>query len=138
MEKKKLQDYIHFYIGQPCVNSAFSPTHSLYDEGYTLQGYIQGKPKCYFIGNEEWTTWTDNVKLLLSPLFSMNGGICAQWYKLRKEAMEQFRFPGGNGSHAGAIAGAEAVYLLKHGIDLFGLIESGLAIDKTKGKEVKV
>lgn len=149
--EKKLQDYIHFYIGQPCVNSWFAETHDMYDNGWILAGVDKISTKPYKLENSDDFSWSQEVKPLLRPLSAVTD----------EEAQEAAEILGG-ASHISKegqirqfkelieriynmqtnIPGMRwirlTVFLLSRGFDLFDLIESGLALDKIKRKEGKV
>lgn len=65
----------------------------------------------------------DHIKPILRPLSDMTEDEKEKWDNMR---LEDFEYS------TELLAANETLYLLKQGFDLFGLIESGLAIDKTK------
>jgi len=162
--EKKLIDYIHFYIGQPCVNSWFAETHDMYDNGWILAGVDKMSAKPYKLDNSDDFTWSKEVLVILRPLSDMTEEeaialYCSEpWHHVSKSYIKQavikenvkghqpniieIDHAGPSGS-SGYCMGTDLLYLnklsarqfaflLSRGFDLFGLIESGLALDKTK------
>lgn len=132
--EKKLQDYIHFYIGQPCVNSWFGENHEIYDKGWILSGVdYDNTLRPYRLTNSDDFTWTGEVKPLLLPLTSLSEEEIEKFAEQEREDIDSLT----------VYETVEALTrtmnnLRKAGYDCDGLIAAGLAIDKTKGKEGKV
>lgn len=141
--EKKLQDYIHFYLGQPCVNSWFPPTHDMYDNGWVFRSMDIDSKKPYRLDSGESYTWTADIKPRLRPLSDMKNADALKMYEqlFDEEAYrgrsEEFKinFVVLQVDLRGGPMKPEAVaWLLREGFDLFGLISAGLAIDRTKAQ----
>lgn len=126
---KDIKDYIHLYLGCECIDengergwfSGFDVCERDYSITMISMRY-QGRDDDFavFNDNEE----CDRIKLLLRPLSDIT-----EEEKKEIEAMEQ------NNTSYPTMAYALAphfVYLLSRGFDIFGLIDAGLALDKTK------
>lgn len=123
--EKKVQNYIHFYIGQPCVNSWFEKTHSMYDPGWRLIGIDANAARPYKLESEDDFTWSQEVMPLLRPLSDMT--------EEERKGIEQFVIYHRDDEENFAYSmGRMTAWLLSHGFDLFGLIAAGVALDKTK------
>lgn len=112
------QDYLHLYIGQECK--------TIYGDIGTLVWYnfletsvavnvgLMGYDYLFLDGSQ--------ITLILRPLSDMTEDEEAKWIEIMVLRRRK------------SIQGTEAertAYLLSSGFDLFNLIESGLAIDKT-------
>jgi hypothetical protein len=131
--QRKLQDYIHFYIGQPCVNSRFGDKHDMYDNGWILAGVDKMSAKPYKLENSDDFTWSKEVLVILRPLSDMTDEEMLEYSKIGHKWE--------SGSPASNITtdwAYRVCWLVQKGFDVFNLIKSGIAIDKTKGKEGKV
>jgi len=129
---KEIKDYIHYYLGQPCLIGDSKGVD------YIRMVNETGLSVCTGTNKNGIPVWykSNTCKPLLRPLSSMTEDekdtINNEWgnpmgehltdalveknehyVKLLFESFELFH------------------YLLKQGFDLFGLLESGLAIDKT-------
>lgn len=128
---KKIQDYLHLYLGADGIASGDLPAKLV---GIT-QGY--GHDTFYPIvkreGMRQYTDTPNGFKPLLRPLSSMTEEEMDQVVELgglyrRGDTVEQF-------TATWKAFGADVfVWLLSHHFDLFGLIDAGLAIDKTSIK----
>lgn len=113
--KKDIKDYLHLYLGCEII------THS-----------VDGKQVAKQILN---TSWLDEiqrgynpVKPILRPLSNMT----EEEGKEAESAWNEFMGFGETISRGMNCAHANRIkYLLSKGFDLFGLIEAGLALDKT-------
>lgn len=177
-----IKDYIHYYLGQPCVNSWFPEEHKEYNKGWRLMGirHIESG-KSYRLETEDEETWTDSVKPVLRRIKSLTTQELLQIARLAFFD-QPMNYPdnhyrivteAGGSAHAVRIdndwfekelrighrtgnlwlswktAQTERIqnqpqifhYLLSLGIDLFGLLDAGLAVDaetlKTEGNEQK-
>lgn len=121
--EKKIEAYIHLYLGCGATEgndalvgklSGIHLNHCYIDYDYKIQSVS-----------------IDNLKLVLRPLSDMTEEELKHFgvsETLTKEELQQHFFD------CPFFTPDEYVYLLKHGFDLFGLIEDGLAVDKTKMK----
>lgn len=146
---KKIEDYLHLYIG--CEFLADGNRDTLAGVHYHANGIFA------LLGRETESTtpegwWVDNCdfKLLLRPLSSMTEEEkvrLALWEFPNIKEAEISKNDSDNASicfrsetgmkcylNFHHISPESTRKLLKAGLDLFGLIESGLAIDKTKSK----
>lgn len=128
--KKNIKDYLHLYLGCECEALVkYSETSQKWVKGY-LAGIVKGKPQAQLydaFGNAwELLHETEEIKPILRPLPDLtNDEAKVLGYN---RAIDWWRDHGHFGTHSAK----NFAYLLKQGFDLFGLIESGLAIDKTK------
>lgn len=114
---KNITDYLHFYLG---CNIQF--------KGQEKKGKINIENLWQLVSVHQMTykkiatieamgcvksLAPEDIKPILRPLSSLEGKE-KEWYGNRRE-----------------FDGLEFLYLLKQGFDIFGLIEQGLAIDKT-------
>lgn len=122
----RLEEYIHFYLGCECYNTTFNAR-------FVLKGLRYWNSQMWCTGyNNEDLKWlpVKTTKLLLRPMLSMTDEEKQEWYALMKE--------GTDGVHQVLIKvqTAESLkYLLDNCFDVFGLIEEGIAIDKTHSFE---
>lgn len=123
---KKLEDYIHFYLGCECHNWKFNAK-------FTLKGLRYWNSEMWCTGyNNEDLKWlpVKSTKLLLRPMLSMTPDERHEWHSLMKQ--------GTDGVHQVIIRveTAESLkYLLDNCFDVFGLIHEGVALDKTRHLE---
>jgi hypothetical protein len=113
--EKKIQDYLHLYIGQYAIHYAEFGEQRIYISGFNVQtGMISN------IAGEE-TLKISEVKLILRPLSSMTE-------EERRELVMQSVLPC---EDRDVLEDAlRTKYLLSKSFDLFGLIESNLAVEK--------
>lgn len=141
----KLQDYIHYYIGCRCINTWFQEGHKEYNKGWVLSGYCQlyangGKP--FLLESENEVTWTDSINLILRRLEDITEDEFVNAIKIYdpEEDFEYARshYPSfkergmaGMSVQEGQFSDTMHVvhYLISIGVDMFGLIDAGLAID---------
>ncbi len=124
--KKNIKDYIHFYLGQPIKTSRYgignldsvSKTCMHVEFEKTIQGFLFG----------------DDAKLLLRPISDMTNKEMDD-VKKYSDHIEKYIETG----VFIRIDGELHRILCKWGFDIFNLIESGLALDRTKieGKKTK-
>lgn len=137
---KKIEDYLYFYIGQYAMVEI--------REDSSVPWYEEG-PKVKLSGQMcDWIHEYVYIKPILIPISKItkkeliechdNVFGTQKVYYHKDEFMRQAVF--GDDSHYGSFSAAINVieclnWALRKGFDLFGLIEAGLAIDKTKQKE---
>lgn len=113
----ELKDYLHFYIGTEieCTDKDCSSDMQYYGMKRTISALLLDK---YL--NGKW-------KPVLRPLTDMSNDESIELgYSRPKDWLIDHK-------DFGELHSAKTfVYLLKQGFDLFGLIDAGLAIDKTK------
>lgn len=118
-----IKDYLHLYLGCPIAIPSVADIEDW--DGYTLHE-INTDGMCAVLHNEFGITFheVEDIKPLLRPLSDMSveekleikvpiAEICLEF--MSKEW-----------------APKQVVFLLSKGFDLFGLIDAGLALDKTK------
>lgn len=112
--EKKIEDYLHLHIGCEVLCSWDNKIRKLTFK--SAESYIYTK--------------VGHVQLLLRPLSDIKEEECNKldWYYKWSTSGEKIKHKVEN------FRPEEFIELLKMGFDLFGLIESGLAIDKTKLK----
>lgn len=116
---KDIKDYLHLYLNQvdviiDSVTDAFKPHF-----GHAPGHKTQLGPMLWVMVFEGHVT----VKPILRPLSSMTEAENKRW-----KAKMHKQYSGGAG-HTGYLENPESFrYLLSIGIDLFGLIDSGLAV----------
>lgn len=118
--EKKLSDYLHLYLGCEAKSSEGTMTYKL--------SSIDVKGRCMFYdghGNDMWLG--NDFKLILRPLSDMTE-------EEREIAVGEIK-RSGSGSVLQSQSWESMRYLLSKHFDLFGLIDAGIAIDKTKHKE---
>lgn len=118
--EKNIKDFIHFYLGCECVHAFVPEDHPQYDNGWKLVSIQSQSEKPYELDNDTDYTWTDSVKPKLRKLESIN--------REESEMMERFRSELKRNDLTASFRLTH--YLLSKGFDLFGLIESRLAIEK--------
>jgi hypothetical protein len=114
--EKRLQDYAQYYIGCRCFNTWFPESDENYNNNWKLVGFRSDSEKPYGLENDEDYTWSDSIKLILRKLEditeeekkNLHIGRCFDFQCYRADQFNE---------------------LLAKGFDLFGLINSGLAID---------
>jgi len=146
--EKKIQDYLAYYIGQEVVepDGCILNLEAVFSHGTAL---ATGKNQRGGFRSHHGVL--NDVKLRLRPLSDMTREEIIQFFKIggivykephraeiqddRFIQMEGYDSIGDYSScyHEGISFRPEQFqYLLKQGFDLFGLIEAGLAVDKTK------
>jgi len=148
----QLKDVIYYYIGVKCYNTWFPPDHEAYNAEWMLQGYRATNIKPYLLENETDTTWTDSIKPILRRTEDITDEEIKEfigWDKLNKlyiDVKYEKVFNGIEVSYS-IDAGDQGIYpmnqfqtldvftpnefrcLISKSFDLFGLIDSGQAID---------
>jgi len=118
--KKELKDYLHLYLGCECRIAD-------YDTRYWVRMVNEtGLSVCTYVNSKGILIWwkTKDCKIILRPLESMTEDdsyeleMLGHQLVLSKVSTNEF--------HA-----ARTIWFLKNHFDIFGLIEAGLAIDKT-------
>lgn len=122
---KDIKEYLPFYVGQECTcdEARFKITGVQFTEAGTgvFDGtFNDGIPQGWWVENCDF-------KLLLRPLSDM-----AQDERMEESSI--FHCEANKNLHYDEKRALIVHYLLKQGFDLFGLIDAGLAIDKTKLK----
>lgn len=138
----KLQDYAQYYIGCRCLDTWFPEGHEHYNNNWILTGYVQDMEKSYCLENKLNNTWTDLIKLILRKINDITEDEFVHAIKLfdPEESVDEiiknyrpFTILGMEGMviERGQFQDAMQVvhYLISIGIDMFGLIDAGLAID---------
>lgn len=120
--EKKLSDYLHLYLGCAVKHQSFVNPFQL--KSISSNGILRVGG---FDDDVSYNTVVENIKLCLRPLSDMTED---EWKDFRLPDTYQEVFKSGK-----VFKPSEFLQLLKHGFDLFGLIDSGLAIDKTKLKQ---
>jgi hypothetical protein len=153
----ELSQVIHYYIGQPCVNTWFPEGNENWNAGWILKGFHSEYPKPYCLETDIETTWTDSVKPLLRKIEDMKEDdlrfVCdvspdAEILKVQKTD-KYFRVdfrvkhpdPERNNEDGWSYLGTgfsytpkeltirNFQYLLSHGFDLFNLISDNQALN---------
>lgn len=121
---KEIKDYLHLYLGCECKRMGEATTSKLTGVSYDDTQRIWW---AYFEGEESGHSQFPDVFPILRPLTDMNDEE-KDWFGWDTETLyHTFN----NLNHKIYYFHCdEFLYLLKQGFDLFGLIESGLAIDK--------
>lgn len=115
-KEKNIKDYLHLYLGCECLLHLELGTMSEKLTGVTENE--DGETICYFLNSNKSFRKSDTVKLLLRPLSDMTEEEKKEYGKGKSFINVQYLSP------------ADFMYLLLRHFDVFGLIESGLAIDK--------
>jgi len=138
---KKLQDYIHCYIGCKCANTWFPEGHENYLNGWRLTGYLSTSIKPFELENDEDNTYTDSIKPILRKLDSMS---LDEWAEVKEQLSadlvmnaESVRYKDKpywvlvleNRVNTNTLRLNDGLVLIRLGYDVFNLIESDLAID---------
>lgn len=147
----EIKDYLHLYLGcEVAVIDKMAAEYNCEEIIYTdkLKGVTESEVKpgemIAIIGDVFQEEYIDRIKPILRPLSDMSDDEC--WYsqnafghfvKGTSEPYIQNRLHCIKDSYTDFrnILPHQFAWLLKQGFDLFGLIESGLAIDKTKIKD---
>lgn len=137
--ENKITDYLHLYIGCEILMNGGNT--------YKLAGVEKAKGFWVYYDNSERTHWmpTLDLKLILRPLSDMTEEEVNEcWNRLdwsenittpanRRRLLNDEFLDSDEGREAGWFSFCKILpYLLSKSFDLFGLIESGLAIDKTQ------
>lgn len=117
---KKLSDYLHLYLGCEAIET-------LHDHKCIIHE-VRKDGKCYVLGDALFSDLLDvnYIKPILRPLSDMTE-------EERREMMrEKHQYDTGNPrSHELTNHARRILWAISKHFDLFGLIESGLAIDST-------
>ena len=125
MEKKTFKDW-HLYFGQP-VKVYFEDDYGKFTiERKGTLSWSQEHDDCYYVlyetdQNDDFEGCDFDWKLILRPLSDMT-----------EEEKNEYLLIGTDSSTRFEHNARRTQYLLSKGFDLFGLIDAGLAIDKTK------
>jgi hypothetical protein len=125
MENKNIKDYLHLYIGCQCqMMGQEDETQTFKLTGVSFDD-TQNVWWAYFAATEEMYAVIEDVFPILRPLADITEDEA-------KEGRKMFSNMADSDYSQGEIWAAQTRHWLSKGFDLFGLIESGLAIDKTK------
>lgn len=127
MKNKYIKDYLHFYIG--CEVVSVYPTNPQSPQILNGKFYDQIMNCKYehFVYHSKW------IKPLLRPLSSINDEeIDEVWYGEETQNVLVMEYKRNSNTRKVALCSERTRYLLSKGFDLFGLIDSSLALDKTK------
>lgn len=148
---KDIKDYLHYYLG--CQVRIFPLESDEYID--TIEGIVVGESVNFKKTGDYYFDDVNEFKiaLLLRPLSDMKEDDVREWgdvnleitpYGVELDSIDEFGeftsiYPDGSilsrskddGDIRPINGGGLFILLLKRGFDLFGLIESGLAIDKT-------
>lgn len=118
----QLKDVIHYYIGCDCVNSWFPLDHEQYNKGWTLTAIDTTSHNPYKLETHYEDTWTDSVKPILRHYKSLS------WDEIKyvEALMNKLQY---GPNIVWEKTPQYFVWLINNHIDLFGLIESGEALD---------
>lgn len=118
-EKKDIKDYLHLYLGCS-VAIGYK-----YPDGMRIDVIAGVSKNGIYTSNEDFCS-SDQFKLLLRPLSDMTEEECIVlgWSSSYQCAIIKHKPEN--------LQPNEILFLLKNAFDLFELIQSGLAIDKTK------
>lgn len=124
--KKDIRDYLHLYTGEGCEIELKEESDIPYEDGlYKIDGFLI-----------DWTQELKSIKPILRPLSDMTEEeelcLCnlAETFDCKSMVKTLSENDGVYKISANKMIPI-MIYLLKQGFDLFGLIEAGLAIDKT-------
>jgi len=126
--KTELKDVIHFYLG--CMVELNNSGSKVYNRKLIAVGGVDDEPYCKLrLGNADEKQFVhavffkeNRVKPILRPLSDMiyeEESYMKNNFCYKANGITEYYTPDG------------FMFLLKHGFDLFGLIESGQAIDAT-------
>lgn len=125
MSDKKIEDYLHLYLGcKVVVEDRVVAKFLQYDfnEKVCSVDFDNGRDYSYYT--------TNHIKPILRPLSSItHDEDAAAWNIWNEDFVRAMGINCGTAYEAGKIK-----YLLSRDFDLFGLIEAGLALDQSKVK----
>jgi hypothetical protein len=120
---KDIKDYLHLYLGVYCQRMGQEDVSNVYKLTGVSFDDTQRQWWAYFENEEDCYAAIEDVFPILRPLSDMT----------EEELLIGGPIPQTNTFDVvGKWSPDQFVYLLSKGFDLFGLIEAGLAIDKTK------
>lgn len=111
---KKIEDYLHLYLGCELLSKSTGEVVA------TLLGVV-GNEAHFKVSGVKYSARCDNYKPILRPLSDMT-----------EEERSELIYLQNADQRAYYEMAAQVKYLISKYFDLFGLIEAGLAIDKTK------
>lgn len=126
---KKIEDYLHLYLGCECKIVGHKEVDYIRMVNETGLSICTGANN---VGVQLW--YKSNVcKPILRPLSDITEEELKEYLSFRDAANDMGigKYGINMGSHTGLSEGAGCLWLTKHGFDIFFLIESGLAIDKS-------
>lgn len=130
MEAKRIEDYLNLYLECICLVKTESAEFKgilkgvYLDRWHGWQSDHELALQIYTLEGGFHTYRQKEVKLILRPLSDMAEEESLELYLVERKCLEP-------GSHWLLSYGPCCQYLLSKGFDLFGLIEAGIAIDKT-------
>ncbi len=129
--EKQIKDYLYLYIG--CnVKVVSYPSHKFSDDAQLIgiTPYEENVQVCYAEnGDIDWINF-GCIKPVLRPLSDMTVEERRE-IAFKKQVLDDINMRSSTDMDIFIMCGDISRYLLKQGFDLFGLISSGLAIDKT-------
>lgn len=129
-KRKKLSDYLHLYLGCPFMYGKGLKVWDGWDgfEKSTAYYYTDEQKKMIKMGSH--TFHVSEIRLVLRPLSDMTKDENEETKKLYFDFMETQQ----PGTRDIKMMAHMTQWFLRHNFDLFGLIESGQAINSTKLK----
>ena len=133
---KELKDYLHLYLGCECKTPWGILRLTRFDikdkyKAWFTTGFKENEKILYANGCIGKSFQTSSIKLILRPLSDLNDEelkcLRSERKHLRGVHRNDLRFI----INLNTWSPEDIVFLLSKGFDLFGLIEAGLAIDKT-------
>lgn len=129
---KNIADYLPYYIGQYCMIGDYkgkiqSVGSEETDFTCVVSGTNQDEESGFFGEDEENDVKAEWIKPILRPLSSMTDDKKKEMMKQRHKYDSGFEW-----SNQITDMAYRMDWCIKQGFDLFGLIEAGLAVDKTK------
>lgn len=134
---KNIADYLQYYIGCEVLYkgeihflSGVSRPYKTNDK--TIPTFSVRPDKNGFRSTIYSLENFDDIRLILRRLSDMTKDEMIEWVSIGDGSPGiSVNFPGGSYSHTHWLASDKTHWLLKNNFDLFGLIDSGLAIDKS-------
>src|SRR5688572_10483055 len=123
----EFKDYAQYYIGCRCFNTWYPENHPEYDKQWKLDSVIIGGHNPYRLDSQDGKhsyTWTDSIKPILRRLIDATPEEIGEMRLIRDSFLNRIK------KYA-----AVTKYLTSIGIDVFELIENGLAIDSKTLKQ---
>jgi hypothetical protein len=133
-ESKNIKDYLHLYLGCECMigDLNWKPETNLHGLAPGVDPNY-GKPIKSKIDAHVLNVFAHKTTLILRPLSDMTDEEMDEvWYSHEPKNVLVMDYKNNSMSRKVALCSERTRYLLSKGFDLFGLIDSGLAIDKIK------
>jgi hypothetical protein len=154
---KRIEDYLHLYLGCEVIGKPYAGLPFTEKQHFTVRGVLTGVSKrcvtCHFvdINGVKWDQETrlvfQDVKPILRPLNSMTEEEAVDIYNILYPHVGDYQSPNKKVFIVNQYCFGKGIYeenyqslrdalpyfpiLLSKGFDLFDLVPSGLAIDKT-------